>query len=661
MKRLQAFVINNSLAIIIIGLNLISLTKANATTYNVSSISALQNTINNTMVAGDIINLANGTYNNVTLNIGKSNITVKAATPGGVFLNGTDDININGNYITFSGFQFTSGDIGTNYLIEVFGSNNTLTQLNFSGYSAKKYIEIKGGTQYNQITYCNLEKKPATAEIGCTIQITTSPTVPGYHKIRYCSFQNYYGIGGDNGNEPIRIGLSTETLNNSRTIVERCYFNNTGLGDSESVSVKSRENTIRYCTFTNQQDAMLVFRNGDNNVAYSNFFINAGGIRAKEANNIYCYNNYFENSGTSTGANAADPVTLIYVAPVAPTTNLNNINFIHNTFVNCGVIDLGGVGPTNNTWANNIFYKTTDKSFSNDNGGTTWLGNIRQSNVGITISSGMTNANPNFTTNADGYQGLSATSTAAINVANGTYPAILDIPVIDDDPSLSFDISGQARPATATQKDIGCDEYTTGTTTNRPLAVTDVGPSYLGGPSLPITLVSFTASKQNKVAVLTWTTASEQNSSHFEIERSSDGKNFMKIGEVKAAGNSAASKTYSFADVVFSEGVNYYRFKQVDLDGKFAYSAIRTVSFDEEKTITVSPNPAKDVIHIQLNTPSVFSLNISIYNLQGQLVKTINKRETSGVYTISDLDAGVYFMRTVIDSVAKTVKLVIEK
>jgi hypothetical protein len=359
MKRLQALVANSYWAIIIIGLNLISLTKANATTYNVSSISALQNTINNTMVAGDIINLANGTYNNVTLNIGKNNITVKAATPGGVYLNGTDDININGNYITFSGFQFTSGDIGTAYLIEVYGSNNTLTQLNFSGYSAKKYIEVKAGTQYNEITYCNLEKKPATAEIGCTIQISTSPTVPGYHKIRYCSFQNYFGIGGDNGNEPIRVGLGVEALNVSRTIIEHCYFNDTGLGDGETVSIKCRENVIRYCTFTNQQNAMLSFRNGDNNVAYSNFFINAGGIRAKEANNIYCYNNYFENSGVGS---SADAISFVYVVPVAPATNLNNINFINNTLVNCGFVDMGSTGPTNVTMANNIFYKTTGSS-----------------------------------------------------------------------------------------------------------------------------------------------------------------------------------------------------------------------------------------------------------------------------------------------------------
>ena len=607
------------------------------------------------MVAGDIINLANGTYNNVTLNIGKSNITVKAATPGGVFLNGTDDININGNYITFSGFQFTSGDIGTAYLIEVYGSNNTLTQLNFSGYSAKKYIEIKGGTQYNQITYCNLEKKPATAEIGCTIQISTSPTVIGYHKIRYCSFQNYFGLGGDNGNEPIRIGLGVESLNVSRTIVERCYFNNTGLGDGETVSIKCRENVVRYCTFTNQQDAMLSFRNGDNNVAYSNFFINAGGIRAKEANNIYCYNNYFENSGVGS---SADAISFVYVVPVAPATNLNNINFINNTLVNCGSVDMGSTGPTNVTMANNIFYKTTGSNLKNDNGQTTWLANLRQGNVGFTIASGMTNTNPNLTINSDGYYGLSATSTAAINTASSAYPTILDIPVLDDDPTMVYDISGQTRTGT---KDIGCDEYTTGTTTNRPLVVTDVGPSYLGGPLLPITLVSFTVSKQNKIAELIWTTASEQNSSHFEIERSFDGKNFTKIGQVKAAGNSVTSKAYSFADVVFSEGIYYYRFKQVDLDGKFDYSAIRTVSFEEEKTITVSPNPAKDVIHVKLNTPSVSSLNISIYNLQGQLVKTIKDVEPSGTYTVSDLNSGVYIAQIIAGSVTKTIKLVIEK
>ena len=451
-----------------------------AATINVSTIAALQSACNSSN-SGDIIILANGTYLDVTLNINNSNITVKAQTPGGVFLNGADDININGNYVTFSGFQFTNGDIGSNYIIEVYGSHDILTQLNFSGYYAKKYIEIKAGTVYNEISYCNLEKKPADAIAGCTIQISTSATVPGYHKIKYCSFQDYYGIGGDNGNEPVRIGIGAEYLNKSRTIVEHCYFNNTGLGDSESVSVKCQENVIRFCTFTNQQNAMLCFRNGDNNVAYSNFFINAGGIRVKEANNIYCYNNYFENSGVGS---SADAVTYVYVAPLVPPTtasprtlNLSNINFIHNTFYNCGDIDLGGIGAASNTWANNIFQKSSGTIYKNPNTGTTWAGNIYQGNIGITIPSGMTSANPFLTLNSEGYRGLSVNS--PVNNANASYPAILDLTNIDDDPTLLFDISGQARPATVTLKDVGCDEYTTGTTTNHPLTLPEVGPSYL--------------------------------------------------------------------------------------------------------------------------------------------------------------------------------------
>ena len=459
--------------------NLMFIHSLQATIINVGSVAALQTKINSSnTIAGDVIILANGTYLNSTLNISKSNITVMAATPGGVFLNGTNDITISGNNITFSGFQFTSGDIGTNYLLKVSGSNNKITQLNFSNYYAKKYIEIQEGSQYNEISYCNLEKKPATAQIGCTIQISTSPTVPGYHKIRYCSFQNYDGVGGDNGNEPIRIGLGSEYLNKSRTIVEYCYFNNTGLGDSESVSVKCQENVIRFCTFTNQQDAMLVFRNGDNNVAYSNFFINAGGIRVKEANNIYCYNNYFENSGVGS---SADAVTFVYVAPLVPPTlasprtlNLSNINFIHNTFYNCGDIDLGGTGATSNTWANNIFIKSSGDIFKNANSGTTWAGNIHQGTLGISIPTGMSNTNPNLALNSEGYYGLSSTS--PVNNANASYPAILNIANIDDDPTLLYDISGQTRVGI---KDVGCDEYTTVTTTNHPLTLSEVGPSYL--------------------------------------------------------------------------------------------------------------------------------------------------------------------------------------
>jgi hypothetical protein len=465
----------------IVVMNLLTLTNVNATTTTVNSVAALQSAINNS-TSGDVLILANGHYLNNSLSINKSNITVKAATPGGVFLDGTNAITISGSNVTFSGFQFTSGDIGTGTVIEVTGSYNVITQLNFSNYYASKYIRIKDGSQYNEISYCNLEKKPAAAAIGCTIQISTSPTVIGYHKIRYCSFQNYFGGGGDNGNEPIRIGLGSERANSSRTIVEHCYFNNTGRGDSESVSIKCQENTIRFCTFTNQQDAMLVFRNGDNNVAYGNFFINAGGIRVKEANNIHCYNNYFENCGNGS---ATAPVIFLYDNS-SVISHLNNLNIVNNTFVGGSPIQLGtystpnngGVSITtftNNTFANNIFKYSAGSIFSGSTSGISWAGNMYQGTLGIANpTTGMENTNTLLTLNADGFYGLPSNS-PAINASIST-SSILDIANIDDDPSLIYDISGQARVGI---KDVGADEYSTETTTNHPLALSEVGPSYL--------------------------------------------------------------------------------------------------------------------------------------------------------------------------------------
>jgi hypothetical protein len=446
---------------------------------HVSSVAALQSAINGAS-AGDVILLDNGTYLNNVVTIGTSDITVKAATLGGVYLNGTNEITISGSNVIFSGFQFTAGSID-GIVIVVSGNHVILTQLNFKGYSAQKYVNLQG--QYDEVSFCNFENKPTTAPQGNLIHIAPNGAVPNYAKIRYCSFLNMPGAGGDNGNECVRIANGAQSTYPCRTVVEYCYFENTGMGDSEAISVKSRENVLRYNTFRNNQNAMMVFRNGDDNIGYGNFFIGAGGIRVKEANNIYCYNNYFENSGV--GGNS-DAVTYVYYT--TNTTNvLKNINFIHNTFVDCGMIDFDK-GAANNTWANNIFKKSNGNIFTASSAsGISWAGNIYTGTLGLSIPSGMTNADPKLTKNSDGYFGLSSSS-PAIDASSANYPPILDIANINDDPSLLLDISGQSRPTTLTLKDVGCDEYnTTSTVTNRPLKLSDVGPSYLGGPATSVT------------------------------------------------------------------------------------------------------------------------------------------------------------------------------
>ncbi len=443
-------------------------------TVRVSSIAELQSAINGA-AAGDVLVLANGIYSNTIINISGSGIVLRAATPGGVILNGTNTITIPGNNNLFSGFQFTNGTI-LGIPIDVSGSGNQLAQLNFNGYSSQKYINLHGRS--NEVSYCNFENKPTNAPIGNLIHIDPDPVLPGYNRIRYCSFKNMQGSGGDNGNECIRISNGSTSTYISRTLVEYCYFNSTGLGDSEVISVKCRENVLRYNTFTNNQDGMLSFRNGDNNIASGNFFIGAGGIRVKEANNIFCYNNYFEKSGANGHLGS---VTYIYYTN--NTLNvLSNINFFHNTFVECDTIDFDQ-GAKSNTWANNLFQKGSGSIFAGSATGIIWAGNIYTNTLGISIASGMTKKPPLLALNSQGYYGLSSNS-PAIDASSTNYPGILDIAGLDDDPSLMRDVSLQGRPESRILKDVGCDEFTNSPVINHPLGLSDVGPAYLGGPPI---------------------------------------------------------------------------------------------------------------------------------------------------------------------------------
>lgn len=268
--------------------------------YEVKSIKDLQIKIDNAS-EGDTITLANGMYKDSFINVKSNGLVIQAQTAGKVFFTGASNIVISGNKNKIIGFQFTNGSLEKGkVVIDIKGNNNLISHCNWKGYSAEKYIVMRLGTQYNTVSYCNMEDKPANAPIGCLIQILPAQDTPNYHKISHCTFKNMPGNGGDYGNEPIRIGLGAVSKYPSRSVVEYCYFKNTGLADSESISVKSQENVLRYNVFDQNVGGMLVFRNGDKNIAYSNIFIRgSGGIRVKEANDILCFNNYFDGSNST--------------------------------------------------------------------------------------------------------------------------------------------------------------------------------------------------------------------------------------------------------------------------------------------------------------------------------------------------------------------------
>ena len=125
---------------------------------------------------------------------------------------------------------------------------------------------------------------------------------------------------------------------------------------------------------------------------------------------------------------------------------------------------------------------------------------------------------------------------------------------------------------------------------------------------LPIVISSFDVNKSNDDAVLDWSTSSEINGSHFEIERSFDGQNWSYVNSVEAVGDSKQTQRYSYTDVDIAGDLEadqpiYYQIKMVDLDGSHEYTDVRSVNFSKDllsTNMTVYPNPTSDQIQIDL-------------------------------------------------------------
>jgi hypothetical protein len=157
---------------------------------------------------------------------------------------------------------------------------------------------------------------------------------------------------------------------------------------------------------------------------------------------------------------------------------------------------------------------------------------------------------------------------------------------------------------------------------------------------LPITLVSFEGKALEKSNLLTWRTASETQNKGFDIERSTDGSRFEKIGFVAGNGTTSQTQRYAFNDDKSPNGIAYYRLKQLDNDGRFEYSKIVAIAQKGENAVSVFPNPTEGVLNISTDDyEQAFTMVNSIGQvvLQGeQLDKTIN---------LQALPSGFYYLK----------------
>jgi hypothetical protein len=157
---------------------------------------------------------------------------------------------------------------------------------------------------------------------------------------------------------------------------------------------------------------------------------------------------------------------------------------------------------------------------------------------------------------------------------------------------------------------------------------------------LPIELIYFHAYADREDVQLKWATVSELNNRGFEIQRSEDGIDWEALDFINGEGTEIAATHYRYTDKNPKAGLNYYRLKQVDFDGKFQYLPVQVVDMEksEDDVVEIFPNPAKDYINIT----NVKGAGL-IYNLAGQLVKEVTLVE-NGINTIqiSHLQKGMY-------------------
>lgn len=169
--------------------------------------------------------------------------------------------------------------------------------------------------------------------------------------------------------------------------------------------------------------------------------------------------------------------------------------------------------------------------------------------------------------------------------------------------------------------------------------------------SLPVSLLDFHAVQAaDRSVALHWETAQEQNSSYMEVERSPDGKGFVTIGKVMAAGNSSLQRQYNFTDADPLSGRGFYRLRMVDLDGSFKYSkTLQVTTAAAGSAVKVFSNPFHDVLGVRIPAAAPEKMVLSLLDQSGRVCVRSVYSAMTGINFVnldgSGLAAGVYLLR----------------
>ncbi len=184
------------------------------------------------------------------------------------------------------------------------------------------------------------------------------------------------------------------------------------------------------------------------------------------------------------------------------------------------------------------------------------------------------------------------------------------------------------------------------------------------GIALPLDLLTFTGKKEIGGNELKWSTDNEINTERFEVENSINGNTYSVIATIATKGNnSSLVNNYGYLHKNPAEGINYYRLRMIDIDGKYKYSPVIKIenAFEKQISILTYPNPASSELRITI--PAVWQnkpVTYEIVSLTGQVVSKTARAAAGQTETteISKLQAGFYMVKVTCDGQVATQKIV---
>lgn len=642
-----------------------------AAVYSVNTRADLQTRMS-AALPGDTVMVLKNTYNwgtisftNIAGNAAAAPIVLMAQTVGGVVFTGSTRIEFRGNNIQLAGFTFNNGNAGSNAVIRLGTSSSNvsndcrITNITIDNYNSavdveNEWIGIFGlRNRIDHCTFINKSNPRATVVVWYSPVSYPAEAVSTYHRIdsNYFKGRSYMGA---NGGETIRVGDSNSSRTNGFNVIEYNLFEDCKQAEPEIISNKSDFNVYRYNTFRNC-DGGLTLRHGRYCQVYGNYFIRnsasttaAYGVRVIDKGHKV-FNNYFEGLNGNGGGTSQNRAVISLMNGLSTDSTdaaaasgyfpADSSVVAFNTIVDCkggGAIVVGNTSggtyePKGIVLANNLVKMNSGTAlYSNPaNTSTTFFseGNIYQAPNGLGMTTtGWQSQTLSFSAPSNGFvHPPSLVTDASVNTTS--YVDLVN----------NKDVTARSRSAIF---DVGCEELNgTGIIINKPLNPWEVGANSTG-TTLPIELLSFTATANGKFVDVQWTSTNEDNLREYQLEYSEDANQFHTLAIVPAK---HSPSTYTYRHSVRAKQL-LYRIRQVDEDGKFIYSRVVKVNA-MIAGVLLSPNPASSFVSISHNDKKFTEMKM--VDVYGRTVwRSMHVQPNSSLrVSIQHLPAGLYYVQ----------------